>query len=175
MGAIAGKVMIRPRGDYDPSAVYNRLDLVKYDNKPWLCCKNNVVGITPRYNDLENWMNIIDVSIANADTLDGYDSDYFATAADVIRLMRNPIQATFRASDWSTTAPYTQTVTADGITDADTPTPSFVDNGTNKTDSDAKRKSYGFISHFDSGDGVITATCKYRKPTLDFTVAFKGV
>ncbi len=80
MGAIAGKVMIRPRGDYDPSAVYNILDLVKYDNKPWLCCRNNIMGITPSYDCPAEWMNIIDISIANADTLDGHDSEYFATA-----------------------------------------------------------------------------------------------
>lgn len=80
MGAIAGKVMIRPRGDYDPSAIYDKLDLVKYDNKPWLCRRNNIMGIAPSTDDPANWMNIIDVSIANADTLDGHNSDYFATA-----------------------------------------------------------------------------------------------
>lgn len=80
MGGIAGKVMIRPRGDYDPSAVYNILDLVKHDNKPWLCCRNNIMGITPNYDNRAEWMNIIDISIANADTLDGHDSTYFAKA-----------------------------------------------------------------------------------------------
>lgn len=167
MGAVAGKVMIRPRGDYDSSAVYDKLDLVRYDNRPWLCCRNNLIGIAPKHNDQENWMNIIDVSIANADTLDGHDSDYFAKAGAV--------EVTLLASDWSPSAPYTQTVPVSGIKAEDIPIPMFVDDGTDESSSKAKQKAYGYISYFDSSDNFLTVTCKYKKPTTNLTIVLKGV
>lgn len=174
MGAIAGKVMIRPRGDYDPSAVYDKLDLVKYDNKPWLCCRNNVMGVTPSSADTVNWMNIIDISVSNADTLDGFHADYFATAEAVSRAT-NVVNVTFVDSGWSSSAPYTQTVAVDGITANDAPIPFFVDDGTSEAESKAKMKSYGFVTCFDSGNKTVTATCKYKKPEATFTVGLKGV
>lgn len=117
MGAIAGKVMIRPRGDYDSSAVYDILDLVKYDNKPWLCRKNDTMGIIPV--DGEYWMNIIDISIANADTLDGHDSNYFATVAALEALTADDVEA--RSNTWLPTpneigaAEREHTHTAEGV------------------------------------------------------------
>ena len=174
MGAIAGKVMIRPRGDYDPSAVYDKLDLVKYDNKPWLCCRNNVMGVAPSSDDTVNWMNIIDISVSNADTLDGFHADYFATAEELSRA-NAVVNVTFVSSGWSNSAPYTQTVDVEGITANDAPIPFFINDGVDETESKAKMKSYGFVTYFDSGNGTITATCKYKKPEATFTVGMKGV
>ena len=81
MGAVAGKVMMRPRGDYDPSAVYDILDLVKHNNKPWICKQNNVMDIEPSETNSEYWMLFIDISVADADTLDGFHASYFAPAS----------------------------------------------------------------------------------------------
>lgn len=183
MGAVAGKIMIRPMGEYDPSTVYDILDLVKYDNKPWLCKKSNIMGVTPV--EGEYWMNVIDVTIANADTLDGHDSDYFATSEGLNRLSveigelsdknARVINMTLTASGWSSEAPYTQIVVVNGITANDAPIPMFVDDGANEADSKAKTKAYGCVTYFDSGDDSITVTCKYKKPEVDFTVALKGV
>lgn len=182
MGAIAGKVMMRPRGDYDPSAVYDKLDLVKYDNKPWICCRNNVMGVTPSSDDTVNWMNIIDISVSNADTLDGFHADYFATVEGTtleieaaVEEITRVIEATFLADEWSASAPYTQTVSVTGITENNAPIPLFVDDGNSEPESKAKQKAYGCVSYFDSGDGTVTATCKYRKPETTFTVGLKGV
>lgn len=359
MGAVAGKIMIRPMGEYNPSTVYDILDLVKYDNKPWLCKKSNIMGVTPVEGDY--WMNVIDISISNADTVDGRHADEFASAdmleagvynkfpktvsnlntmAEIIDACENGvtmlpmtwacstysptgtdgawqfiifknvdgpdgnhyinaiafdregvmgrynrylnkwcmtsslytdlsslgltgnntilevfaampnnsefwadnnsavgisdapapyslitikktdgygeatcvvvtddgsdsrrweaslfmtgtwtgwveplslnkaarvIEATFTSSGWSSSAPYTQTVTVSGITENDTPIPMFVDNGSNETESKAKQKAYGFVTYFDSGNNTVTATCKYKKPESDFTVGLKGV
>lgn len=180
MGAIAGKVMIRPRGDYNPSAVYDMLDLVKYDNKPWICRRNNISGITPVEGD--DWMNIIDISVSNADTLDGFHADHFATVegtaqaiAAAAEEVTRVVAVTFLADGWSESAPYTQTVSVNGITENDAPIPLFIDDGTSEAGSKAKQKAYGFVSYFDSGDGTVTATCKYKKPETAFTVGLKGV
>ena len=81
MGAVAGKVMMRPRGDYDPSAVYDILDLVKHNNKPWICKQNNIMDIEPSEANSEHWMLFIDISVADADTLDGFHASYFAPAS----------------------------------------------------------------------------------------------
>ena len=174
--------MIIPRGDYDPSAVYDKLDLVKHDNKPWLCCKNNIMGIAPSDNDKENWMNIIDISVSNADTLDGFHADYFATAEGTARAIEatvgeisRVINVAFSKDGWSASAPYTQTVSVNDITENDSPIPMFVDDGNSEAESKAKQKAYGFVTYFDSGNGTVTATCKYKKPETTFTVGLKGV
>lgn len=86
------------------------------------------------------------------------------------------VDVTFSAAGWiGETAPYTQSVAAEGLTEEDTPTPSFVDDGTDEDDSKARQEAYGCITYFDSGDGTVTATCKYKKPESDCTVRLKGV
>ena len=58
--------------------------------------------------------------------------------------------------------------------DTDKPIPMFVDDGTDEKDSKGRKKAYGCISHFDSAEGSVTATCRFKKPTADCTVNFKG-
>ena len=85
-------------------------------------------------------------------------------------------EITLTASGWvGDSAPYTQTVVVDGMTDQDRPTPVFVDDGENDQDSKSRQKAYGCITFFDSGNGTVTATCKYQKPESDCTVGLKGV
>ena len=112
---------------------------------------------------------------SNAGTLDGHDSSYFATATSVERLSAAPAVATFLASSWSGAGPYTQTVSVEGMVDTDTPIPMFVDDATSLDESSKKLAAYSCISYFDSGTGQVTATCKYKKPEVNVTVAFKGV
>ena len=42
-----GRILIIPKGNYDPSTPYNSLDLVRYDFKSWLCKTDGIIGITP--------------------------------------------------------------------------------------------------------------------------------
>lgn len=173
--AIAGKVMPRARGAYSSSAVYDILDIVAYNNKPWISRKPNVCGVEPSKENAETWMLLVDVDITNADTLDGHGSEYFALASDVLRLNAAPIELKFTADGWSETAPYTQNVAADNIEEGDTPTAFFIDDSETESDYKAKLKAYGYISYFYSMDGIIQAVCKYNKPDVDVTVGFKGV
>lgn len=92
-----------------------------------------------------------------------------------VNRLNHSISVTFLSSGWSLSAPYTQTITAEGFVDTDKPIPVFVDDGTSETDSKNKSKAYGCVTYFESGNGTVTATCKYKKPTSNFTVEFKGV
>lgn len=92
-----------------------------------------------------------------------------------INRLNHSISVTFLSSGWSLSAPYTQTITAEEFVDTDKPIPIFVDDGTSETDSKNKSKAYGCVTYFESGNGTVTATCKYKKPTSNFTVEFKGV
>lgn len=172
--AIAGRVMPRPRGDYNTATVYNILDIVVHNEKPWICKQNNTVNVEPSLENSESWMLLIDVDITNADTLDGYSSEHFVSK-DELQAVLTTKELTFSASGWSNEAPYTQTIDWPELSDTDSPIPIFIDDGTDEASSKAKKKAFACITYFDSGNGSVTATCKYERPETDFTVGFKGV
>lgn len=185
---IAGKVMPRPMGDYDPATIYGVLDIVNHDERPWLCRKDNVQGVEPTVLNTDTWQMLFDVDVTNADTLDGFDSSYFGTKEKQDALegecaylrsecaeIKGVKNATFTVAGWTEEAPYTQIVNVEGVTENDAPVPFFVDDSEDYESQKLKNKSYNCISYFDSGEGTITATCKYKKPEADFTVGFKGV
>ena len=169
--AIAGKVMPVPRGNYDPKVVYDVLDIVKHNSQPWIAKKPNLVGVEPSLDNADSWMLMFDIAITDAGTLDGHDSTYFLSKEEASTIRT----ATFLATGWTEAAPYTQVVDVDGMTDTSVPTPSFYDDSETEEDSKAKLKAYAFISYFDSGTNIVMATCKYNKPTVDFSVAFKSI
>lgn len=51
-----GRVMIVPRGPYDPATPYKRLDLVRYEGSGFLALKD-LTGVTPE--EGENWMLVV--------------------------------------------------------------------------------------------------------------------
>lgn len=52
--AVAGRVAVKPRGEYKSDLVYDRLDMVRYDNKVYVAKKPNT-SIVPTGNE-EYWM-----------------------------------------------------------------------------------------------------------------------
>lgn len=87
----------------------------------------------------------------------------------------NTYSITLSSSDWSSSAPYTQTVTVSGVTSAikllgmlDTRDCSSED------DEKAMKKAYGYLTYFETGENIITATAKFDKPAVDVTIAFRG-
>lgn len=54
--AIAGKIMLRPMGVYDPAMIYDILDMVTYNKCMWISRKPNTVGIEPTDANSEYWM-----------------------------------------------------------------------------------------------------------------------
>ena len=67
--ASAGRILIMPKGNYDSSATYEMLDLVKHNGTSWLA-KKTATGIEPSDANSEYWQNLLDLNIADA--LGGY-------------------------------------------------------------------------------------------------------
>ena len=55
-----GKILIIPKGDYDSSATYEFLDLVRHSGTSWLAKKNVPAGIEPTTVNAEYWQNMFD-------------------------------------------------------------------------------------------------------------------
>lgn len=82
---------------------------------------------------------------------------------------------TLTTGGWSSNAPYTQTVNVSGITSSDTPIPliEYPDNVT----ADQKNqidKSTNMITSITTNNGSVTVVCKFKKPTINLTIALKG-
>ena len=60
--AIAGRILIMPKGNYDASVTYEMLDLVKHNGTSWLA-KKTVVGIEPSEANAEYWQKMFDINI----------------------------------------------------------------------------------------------------------------
>jgi hypothetical protein len=55
----AGRILIIPKGDYDFTATYEMLDLVKHNGTSWLAKKEST-GIEPTVENAEYWQNMFD-------------------------------------------------------------------------------------------------------------------
>lgn len=81
-----------------------------------------------------------------------------------------------RASGWSASAPYKQTVNVSGIQAADTPViKEYIPAGTTAAQEKAIKKAAGMVSFIDTANGSITVTCIGKKPTTDFQIMIKAV
>lgn len=92
--AIAGKVAITPKGDWNESITYEKLDFVFYNDNSYVALKPST-GIVPT--NTEYWMLSLQGAskteieaiitgtqqVGNAKTLDGRGAEYFATKTDV--------------------------------------------------------------------------------------------
>lgn len=86
---------------------------------------------------------------------------------------------TLPVSGWSSSAPYTQTVTVDGIKESDNPMMFLNKSDSSYTDAteDAQttiETEYLYIKQVETADGSITATCTFNKPTADIRIILKG-
>lgn len=98
MGAIAGRVLILPKGEYDATVAYEFLDLINYGGRSWIAKKSSV-GIEPTDANAEYWQpfgsSIIpdgvtveinengEISVADSPKLGGKDASEYALDADL--------------------------------------------------------------------------------------------
>ena len=54
MGASAGRVLLIPKGDWNPRTTYTGLDWVRHNGASWVC-KNTCTGIEPTSANTNNW------------------------------------------------------------------------------------------------------------------------
>lgn len=77
--------------------------------------------------------------------------------------------ATLSASGWSSSAPYTQAVTVDGILSTDNPVADVVLSSTDST-AISELEGWGCVSEITTANGSITAKCLEEKPAVALTV-----
>ena len=83
---------------------------------------------------------------------------------------------TLTSSGWSSSAPYTQTVSVSGMTAEDLPIPLLdVSSASSESEENQLRKQFSWLSYYDTASGQITFTAKYKKPTVDLRIDLKGV
>lgn len=98
------------------------------------------------------------------------------TVYDVMDNTKSDILISVPASGWSNDAPYTQTISNSNIKSISAPIP-LLDptSASSKTEEDNLKKNFGYISYFDTGNGTITFTAKFTKPSVDLSINLKGV
>lgn len=83
--------------------------------------------------------------------------------------------ATFTSSDWSSTAPYTQTVDISGVTADYVSIPTLNQtSATSQSDMNNMQLNFSYITSYVSNNGSITATAKFTKPTRNLNISFVG-
>lgn len=83
---------------------------------------------------------------------------------------------TVPAAGWSGAAPYTQTVSAPWLTEADGPVLGLrIADGTAAAAVKAQSKAWGCVDRAVTGNGTVTFYCYSKKPAVDFVVLVKGV
>ena len=86
----------------------------------------------------------------------------------------NLYTATLLSSGWSSSAPYTQTVSVSGILSTDTPIADVVLDVVTST-AMSQISAWMCISKIETADGSITATCLENKPEIDIPIQLKVV
>lgn len=81
---------------------------------------------------------------------------------------------TLSSSGWSSSVPYTQTVSIQGILATDVPVVDVVLSSTTST-AKSQLEAWSCVSKIETAAGSITATCLEEKPTIDIPIQLKVV
>lgn len=139
----------------------------------------NAQGLVTERNETNEQINdtkkYIDNKVAEINkSIDNVDKKVSSNSA-LIGEIKTVKKFTLITGGWSSSAPYTQTVNVSGITSADTPIPliEYPDNVT----ADQKNqidKGTNMITSITTNNGSVTVVCKFKKPTINITIALKG-
>lgn len=114
-----------------------------------------------------NKANLLSDSTATAIGLSSSDP----TVNEALAKLAHTTTITVPASGWSSSSPYTQTVSVSGVTAAMN-IPYALDPSMT---SEAAAEGFGFISTMATGAGSVTFKCNTDVPTVDLTIVLKGV
>ena len=174
-----GRILIIPKGNYDPATPYNSLDLVRYDFKSWLCKTDGIIGITPT--EGTDW------TLMTEDGTDGTDGRGIVNIQRTGTDPSNPLKDIYTITYTDgTTSTFTVTNGSGGGTTADTMLKSVYDkdddgivdkadasntatNATDATNAKNLKKSDGTTIDAD------TITTKLSKLNSDGTLDFSNV
>lgn len=103
------------------------------------------------------------------------NSEDIATTNKNVDDLKSVKYATFTAGNWSSSQPYTQTVSVSGIKSTDAPVISlYIPSGTSAANAKAQGKAYGYVDRGVTGNGSLTLQCFNSKPGTTFQVIIKG-
>ena len=102
-------------------------------------------------------------------------ASYVALSAEKVLPLFDARYVTLNKSNWSSSAPYKQTVTVSGVKSTDIPTISLVlDDVTTEAIKKEMQKSWNMVDSIVTNNGSITAICKFKKPTSNISIVIKG-
>ena len=136
MATPIGRILLMPRGDYDPIAVYNSLDWVRFSGASWVCKVDNTTGVTPPTppaTSNANWQMLAeDGTVGGWSSLTGKPFDSIGAGLDVNLLNELEVAAenTYIPTGTSSDRP----ISGQGVADALTVLNGYY----NKTDIDNK-------------------------------------
>ena len=134
--------------------------------------KDDIYEGNRKYNQVNNsdgTISLVDQTVYTQEGDSFKAEDINATNMAINRLY-DVRTGTLTAGGWTTSAPYTQTITVDGLKNTDRPDISCTDDLTSKASKKARRKEWN-----NNGCGVpkerkLTAYCNFDKPNLDLPI-----
>mgnify|MGYP003297165811 CR=1 FL=1 len=93
------------------------------------------------------------------------------TVNEALAKLAHTTAITVPASRWSSTKPYSQTVSVSGVTEDMNPDYTLNPSAT----SEAAAEGFGYISTMETGNGTVTFRCNTDLPTVDLPIVLKGV
>lgn len=114
------------------------------------------------------------VTISSTDTQVPDQSFDIMDGTNTIQTTSMNYTATLTTAGWSSTVPYTQTVTVQGMTSSVTPIIGLITSSTVETGVE-EQKQWSYVTKAISGTDSITFSCYETKPTVALTVNIKAV
>ncbi|WP_138308039.1 MULTISPECIES: hypothetical protein [unclassified Clostridium] len=125
--------------------------------------------------DGEGKSEIQDVTVYSQEG-DVFGPDDINLTNKAVNALNHVVSVSLPVSGWSVAAPYTQTVSVEGLTAEDSPIlVKVIADGATPEQVKAYNKAFGMIDDGDTADGQATFKCYNKKPTIDMTVGLKGV
>lgn len=142
--------------------------------------KSDIFEGNRQYKMVQNANNTISLEDVTEYTQEGdiFTHEHVNATNTAVNLINHVTTITLTAAGWTgTAAPYTQTVSVEGITESMEPIlVSALVEGATEAVQKAYIKAFGIISSGTASVGDGTATFKvYKKPATDATVGLKGV
>lgn len=168
-------------GSVDPSDYYNKTETnalldTKVDkvSGKGLSTEDYTAADKTKLANIESEANKTIIEQATGSSTSSVMSQDAVTTQLNTKATTNLYTATLLSSGWSSSAPYTQTVSVSGILSTDTPIADVVLDVVTST-AMAQISAWMCVSNIETADGSITATCLEEKPTIDIPIQLKVV
>ena len=175
MAVVAGKIMPRPRGEYNSNALYRILDIVALNNSVWMAKQDNLQNIEPSITNSDYWMLCIDGFTEDTLELKNYVEEQFSefdskiNSIEIDKASKSIVlEETIKASNWTgTSAPYTNKILIESV-EEDTIVELVLPSGMTSTEKMAYQDAQ--ILNGSQENGSITIKSWGIKPSIDLPV-----